>query len=367
MSWKIDKNRTGPSIARHYRSRAGLTCAVAVCKTCETLDHFEIVVCIIDRGRTFMNSLVLNELLKIALRARTWVMISITVIVVGWSVLLVPGHSQERSDWRKQLVSQDVRFEQTLANRHNFLSHNAQAAIGASLAVNKYELTHDLPPTGEMDAWAFVDEGLPLSGIVVVFATVIAGDVVAGEFAAGTIKTLLSQSATRSQILASKYIAVLLTTLVMIASVLVSSLLLGGIFFGFSGADYPYIFMNNRETIGLMTEVNYALIAYYYQFLSAVMTVTIAFMISTVFRSGVLSIAISIITWFIGSTLAQFLSSYSWDKYIIFSNTDLLQYITGSPIIDGTTMGFAIFMLVAYFIVLNVISWTVFVHRDVLA
>jgi ABC-2 type transport system permease protein len=92
-------------------------------------------------------------------------------------------------------------------------------------------------------------------------------------------------------------------------------------------------------------------------------------MISTVFRSSSIAIGLSIGLSFIGTAIANFLSqhNYSWAKYYLFENTDLTQYLNGTPMIAGMTLQFSIGVLVIYFLIFNLLSWIVFNKRDVTA
>ncbi|MHB1682859.1 MAG: ABC transporter permease [Bacilli bacterium] len=311
-----------------------------------------------------MLKLIQNESIKIALRLRTWIMAALIVVIVVVAAVIINAHLKPSTNWKQTLLSQNSQAEAMLSQPHGNLPATARAQIKAQVAVNTYDIAHNLPP-GHQDAWIFTIGALSVAQIGVVFVTVVAGDIVAGEFASGTIKALLTQPVNRTRIILSKYLSILLVTCVMFALVLVSSIIVGGIFFGMSGVGEPFVLVNAKQVVTQMTAGSYILLGYAFALISGVMIVTIAFMISAVFRSSSLAIAISIITLFVGVSLVHVLSSFSWDKYILFSNTNLMQYITGGPPVAGMTMGFSIAVLAIYFIVLNAISWRVFVQRDV--
>jgi ABC-2 type transport system permease protein len=96
------------------------------------------------------------------------------------------------------------------------------------------------------------------------------------------------------------------------------------------------------------------------------MIVTLAFMLSTVFRSSSLAIGIALGLLFIGPLLVGLIAKYAWAKYYLFSNT-LSQYVNDSPMIEGLTLQFSIGILLVYFLVFNLLSWVIFVKRDVAA
>ncbi len=311
-----------------------------------------------------MLKLIQNESIKIALRLRTWIMAALIVVIVVVAAIVINAHLKPNANWKQTLLSQNAQAEATLSNPHVYLPPIDRVRLKGQVAINTYDIAHNLPP-GHQDAWVFTLGSLSVGQIGVVFVTVVAGDIVAGEFASGTIKALLTQPVNRTRIILSKYVSVLLVTLAMFVLVLVSSVVIGGIFFGFKGVGEPLVFVNAKQMVTQMTTGSFILLGYAFALISSVMIVTIAFMISAVFRSSALAIALSIITLFVGVSLVQLLSSFTWDKYILFANTDLMQYITGGPPVAGMTMGFSIVVLAVYFIVLNAVSWRVFVQRDV--
>jgi ABC-2 type transport system permease protein len=75
----------------------------------------------------------------------------------------------------------------------------------------------------------------------------------------------------------------------------------------------------------------------------------------------------SLFLMFTGNALVNLLSKYTWVKYILIANTNLMVYTDGTPVVKGMTLTFSLLVLAAYFIVFNVISWLVFIKRDVAA
>jgi len=188
---------------------------------------------------------------------------------------------------------------------------------------------------------------------------------VAGEFTAGTIKLLLTRAQTRGRILLAKYLAVILFSIVIMVVTFAVSIVVGGLLFGFAGIAAPYIYMSATGHVQQMNMFAYLLANYGFNSVSLLMTVTIAFMISTIFRSSSIAIALSIVLLFIGDTIVEVLGSYGWDKYILFANTNLAQYFFNGPTITGMTLTFSIVVLVVYFVVMNGLSWYIFRKRDV--
>lgn len=311
-----------------------------------------------------------NENMKLYRRARTWILVALIAAIVILTGVLMQSHQQPvAADWKQSLIAQNQQLtqEMTQGHRHLGIFGHSLASLEVQIKTNAYAIAHNVPPS-QYTAWSFANliEQRAVGVLVTVFVAIIAGDIVAGEFSGGTIKLLLTRPQSRSRILFSKYVSVLLFSLFLTAVTLVVSLVVGGILFGgFSGMTAPYIYMSATGQVQQMDMIAYLLANYGFNSVSLLMTATIAFMIGTIFRSSSIAIALSILSLFIGHTLVEVLTGYSWDKYILFANTDLSQYFFNGPLISGMTLTFSVVVLVVYFVVLNGLSWYLFHKRDV--
>jgi len=201
-----------------------------------------------------------------------------------------------------------------------------------------------------------------VGSLVTIFAVVIAADSVAGEFSSGTIKLLLIRPWSRSKILLSKYIATLLFVIFFLALVFLFTLLVNGVMLG-SGGGYSYPNQGSRSHFVWLS-------AYYgLNLIEMIVTVTMAFMISTVFRSGSLAIGLSIFLLMGGSMMAALLSLVDkpWVDYVLFMNLGLAEYVSGSTPLPDRPFGFSLAVLAGYYAIFIALSWVVFNRRDVAA
>ncbi|WP_127531075.1 ABC transporter permease [Paenibacillus kobensis] len=209
---------------------------------------------------------------------------------------------------------------------------------------------------------AFMLQSILGFNAVVIYSVVIAADSVAGEFSAGTIKLLMIRPWSRSKILLSKYIAIIGFALFFFAALFVWNYLLDGIFFGFSsGTVQEMIGEDSTKNIW-----NYMLSVYGLQLLATtMMTITLSFLLSTVFRSGGLSIGLSLLLMFMSGTLSGVLSMLDkpWVDYFWFMNENLTQYLL--PGDYDHTLGFSLGVLAVYYLVFIAVTWTVFNKRDI--
>ncbi|MDI5789300.1 hypothetical protein PO124_15360 [Bacillus licheniformis] len=74
--------------------------------------------------------------------------------------------------------------------------------------------------------------------------------------------------------------------------------------------------------------------------MNIIVLATLAFMISVILRSAVVSVGLSLFVFLQGLRLLNFSGKFDWTKYTIFANSDLSQYIDGEPFIQDMTLSF---------------------------
>lgn len=318
-----------------------------------------------------MFNLFTNEKMKIFRRISTWVMvICLVIITVGVGLLMrfaIPGNEKKDIDWKSSLSTQNEELKSLMEDKN--LMDKVKEEYARIITVNEYRINHDIPPTKTNSLWGFVIEAKFLISLISLFIIIIGSSIVANEFSAGTIKLLLIRPVRRWKILLSKYIATFSTAVMMLAVLFGVSFVIGGILFGFKGVSHPYVGYSNGKAFEI-NMVIYIFGQYGLKCIDMLMMVTLAFMISTVFRNGAIAIGTGVFLLLAGSSITQLLTVFSkngWVKYILFANTDLTQYTDGVPLIEGMTMQFSIIVLIVYFIIFNTISWTTFLKRDVAA
>ncbi|MCM3576324.1 ABC transporter permease [Mesobacillus subterraneus] len=310
--------------------------------------------------------LVHNENIKIYKRMGTWVMIGILVLVValvGIFTKFVLDHDSN-ADWKAQLSAENAQLTESLESAP--MLEAQKRLLKERIALNEYRIEHDVEPIKRDSLWGYMVDATTFTGIAALFTIVIAAGMVASEFSWGTVKLLLIRPVSRTKILLAKYTSTLLFALLMLLLLFSTSFLFGILFFGFGGAETPYISYSNGRVIE-QNMVTHIIELFGFRSIDLIMMVTLAFMISTVFRSSSLAIGISLFLMFTGPQLVQLLSQYDWAKYILFANTDLQQYTTGTPLVEGMTMTFSIVMLLIYFALFAFLSLYIFKKRDVAA
>ncbi|MBD3921494.1 ABC transporter permease subunit [Paenibacillus sp. PR3] len=219
---------------------------------------------------------------------------------------------------------------------------------------------------GVKSMWTvLLNEVMAGTSLVTIFTVIVAADSVAGEFSSGTIKLLLIRPWSRSKVLLSKYISLLQFAIFFLAVLFVWTYLWNGIFFGFSSGSMQEL--TTEQATGSVW--GYVLSGLGLQYVSMVLTtITISFLLSTVFRSGGLSIGLSLFLMFMSDTLAGLMSLIDkpWKDYFWFMQSNLTQYLNNaSDVTHDHTIMFSLAVLIVYYIVFMFITWWQFTRRDI--
>lgn len=256
--------------------------------------------------------LVQNENMKIYRRPRTWVMSAIMVVLVlAISILWLIFGGRDTSMWDVAFMESSVLFL-----------------------------------------------------LVTIFTVVIAAGGVAEEFTSGTIKLLLIRPWSRSKILLSKYVSIMIFAIMLAILLFASTLFVNWICFGIQASpDVKPTFVGAEGEDPL----SYMLKYYGLTLISLVVTVTLAFMLSTVFRSSGLAIGMALflllgINSFIGLIA---MLDYKWIDYLLFIHLNLTQYLDGNPMRQGMTLGYSLGVLGVYYVIFIALTWYIFNKRDV--
>ncbi|MDQ0063012.1 ABC transporter permease [Paenibacillus harenae] len=312
-----------------------------------------------------MVNLILNENMKLYRRWRTWIMVGLLVTAVLFGSIVEWYYDDKNAPegaWEEQITKEKLEYETRLNDPE--LDAEDKAYIQELIAINDYRLEHRIrPESGTM--WDGINGSAQLVILITLFTVIVAGDSLAGEFTTGTIKLLLIRPASRLKILLSKYISMLLFGIFLLVILFIVSVLVNGLLYQFEHVNLPLVSVNGD---GQVIERNMAANLWQTYLLNGVSTiifVTMAFMISSAFRSSVMAIGFSIFSLFAGTIIVELIQSYEWSKYVLFANIDLSQYLSGQPYQEGMTLEFSITVLAVYFIIFNLVSWLVFTRRDV--
>ena len=233
------------------------------------------------------------------------------------------------------------------------------------MAIIQYQLDHNISGNYVTSFSDMVYFGTDMIVLATIFAVIVAAGIVSSEFGTGTIKMLLTRPVNRWKVLLSKLVTVILYGLVLFVIGVAVSSLVGVTLFG-TGSSIELLMVD-----GVVKEVSpwsVILEGTLLSFGDFFMSILFAFLIGSLFKSSSLSVGVTLICMLMGGTVVNLLSKYEFTKYIWLTHTDLTQYMEGRvPVIEGTTLGFSIGILVVYAIVFLALTFFTFQKRDVTA
>jgi ABC-2 type transport system permease protein len=201
---------------------------------------------------------------------------------------------------------------------------------------------------------------------IIMYGIVIAAGMIAGEHASGTIKLLLIRPYRRWQMLLAKYITTVVMTFAMILITFILTYVIGVIFFRGDAMnptrDALVIF--NASRVMIWHPMSVMIMQYLTFFWMCIVYITVAMMISTIFKSVAGAIAASIFMAFAADVLNMVLATHTWYKYIIFNNVDLFRYFFYGPSLNDMTLQFSIVTILIYMVVIVTSSVLIFNKRD---
>ncbi len=205
--------------------------------------------------------------------------------------------------------------------------------------------------------------------LVTIFSVILASGSVASEFSWGTIKLLLIRPWSRTSILCSKFISIVLFILLTSVISYLVCFFVNLAFFGATNAVDEVIPELNAGAGVMFRELGEIV---WTQFVSTLVIASFSFMLSSALRSNGLAIGLSLAIVFLSQLFTNLflMIDQPWIKFVLFLHLDLTQFMHGhtGPIEDDPmSLGFALGVLAAYFVIFNAISLLVFRKRDVAA
>ena len=232
----------------------------------------------------------------------------------------------------------------------------------------------------ETNAYDFLYFVLELfSFIIIIYCVVIGSSMIAGEQNNGTLKLLAIRPYKRSKIMTSKILATLFFAFVFTLLSTIITFIAGGFMFGFNSA--PILCVFNASTAFELSPIILTIIYLMALLLKIFTYIVLAFTISTLFRSYVGAVTVSIFCFFGTAILNLFVTSNNVIKFLPLNNLDLFRYMGGgtfanstgsnifnifaSPILPDMSFIFSLINIIITISVLLMITYLVFKNRDI--
>lgn len=312
-----------------------------------------------------MISLIKNELTKIFAKKASWIYIIIlflAVIAVGILQQKVFDLGPSDPNWREDVQAEINEYQK-------ILKENPEDEWTMELIQqNQSYLDENIDPNA-YSSWHFMNGTvIGMTMLITLFSVIIGSAVVSSEFADGTIKQLLIRPHRRWEILLSKYIATLIYSFSLLVALIIFGYIVGLVLFG-AGDFNTKFFETTLDGYKLAVVGDQFLLKVLYYLPSLLIIVSIAFMLSTIFKSQALAVGIGIFVLFLSSTLGGIIvmiaEKFAWAKLLIFPHLDLTVYALQDHILQDVTLPMSLLILAVYYIIFMVLTFTFFQKRDI--
>lgn len=292
--------------------------------------------------------------------------------------------------WRDDLKERIDGLQSTIDNKDVPVREKLEAK--QELAQAQYYLAHNISNDGNsvnsVNYMYLVFQALA-TVFLAVGISIFMSDVVSGEVTPTTLKFLLIQPISRGKVLFSKFVAIVLSSLGLILGIELVATLLVGVFKGKGATDLPYMVSTKFQvdtstlvggvhplkivegTSEFISALQFDIRAFLLQGLFIIACASFVFLISTLAKSSMISMAISIAVTVIAQALTQIVPQLRGIANLLFvSYSDPTSWLTGNLAVqyNSANMGieFGIGVLVVTTVVCYVISHLVFTKRDIL-
>lgn len=299
--------------------------------------------------------------------------------------------SGQKSDWRVALKEEVKQTEKQLGDSK--INSAEKERVKVELMTKRYLLDKNIEPeynSYDVTATRFIRDLFNILGAIFLAVGVIifGSDMVSGEYTPPTMKFLLTQPVSRGKVLLSKFIALVLSSTIIIVLIEIIAFLIMGLIFSFGNMDYPvtvgsrFVYDNAASEMGektlkliagsttIIPMWKYLIQMFGLQILFIIASSAFAFLLSTVVKSSMVSMAVSIVL-IIAFTMFQSIPYINKYVHYIFStfgdpssvlNGNIAQRFSNPDI----TLGFTIGVFIIWSVVSYVISHVVFTKRDIL-
>ena len=278
--------------------------------------------------------------------------------------------------WKDDAITEISDNKDVLNSLSNETQSSESKKLDEQVKMNLYRLDHNIEidvnstmsnsTDGATNFWSAMSLSTSLISLIGLLIIIIAGSCVANEFSQGTIKFLLINPVKRWKILFSKYFTVITFGYIMIALLFVVMIPFAGIFLGFDSISAPYLYISDGN-VHEMSPFLHIIKLYLLNSVDVVVMATMAFALSSLFKSSALAIGAGVFCMMGGSTLIQILSmlKQDWARYLIFANTNLASIYEGKSLFPQHSLTFALVVIAVHMVIFLLTAWDGFTKREV--
>jgi ABC-type transport system involved in multi-copper enzyme maturation, permease component len=274
--------------------------------------------------------------------------------------------ASRKADWKQDLKAEDIGSQQAIRAMEKSKLQSEKNGLDSTkkqLAENEYRIDNDLKPEQESGYWDWVSS-FGYGIFAALLAIIACSGLVAGEFSDNTMKTMVPRPFARWQILTAKFIAAFAYSLVIMVVGYLSLLAAVAVFLGTGGASAPMLLWVGG---GIVKVSGFAgsLITNGLDYLTVLVYLIFAFVLSAIFRSRALATGVSIFLMLGGSFTTLLAQNFDWGKYIFFADTGFSGFVTSGAPFYGITLGLAVTICAVYCVGFLCAGYLTFAKRDI--
>lgn len=308
------------------------------------------------------------------------------------SMMKIEISSSKNDNWKEPLKNNLSALEDQLKNIDSLIDDNSKEEIYKNYITTKYLLDHNINPASKssLNAYNGLENLIQALGSVflLIVVAIISADIVSGEYTPPTMKVLLTKPISRSKVILSKFLAAIISSTAIIVVTEILLFLIMGIFWGFGSPSYPIIigtkyqystiktltFGNNLVPIFKSSRIipvwNFTIRIILLQILFIIATAAFCFLFSTVLKSSMLSMTVSILGTIALNifTSIPFFRKVSPFIFTTYSNSIGILQGNVAPQYNSTLISpwFAVLILVLWTAICYFISDFTFRKKDIL-
>lgn len=304
---------------------------------------------------------------------------------------------QETPDWRIAVKSNIASLKSELERAKTQKGYTSKEHIDSmtkELERNQYFLDNDIKPIQEWEFYPsnFGIQVMMMLGMVILVAgiAVFMSDIISGECTPATLKFLLVQPISRGKVVLSKFIAIIITVVSMICGLEVATFGIMGAFTGFDAMKMPVelalkyqinqevLIQQGFKQLDLVANSGYnstmgefVLKSFLLQVLFIIACCAFIFMISALFKSSMITMAVSVIVSVAATMLpmmSQKIGEYAHLIFLNYGNTPAV--IQGNIAHNYSNVNFTpqlgAILMIGTIIVSYIVAHVVFSKRDML-
>ncbi|KGM94556.1 ABC transporter permease [Clostridium novyi A str. 4552] len=295
-------------------------------------------------------------------------------------------------DWRVTLKKEIKETEEQL--KQSKIQEVEKDRLTLDLQQKRYLLNNDIEPKEnkfEVRAIDYIEDVMGLLGTIflVVGVIVFGSDMVSGEYTPPTMKFLLTEPVSRGKILFAKFVTLVVSSTIFILGIELIAFLVMGLIFKFGDLNYPvqvgtkfaYNLAAKPEmgeplvraiagTTFIIPMWKYIINMFLLQALFIIACTAFTFMLSTVLKSSMVSMALSIVLVIVFNIFSSFPALKKVAQFIFTSYGSSPNILNGG-IIQGfgnvnLTPTVIVIILAVWTVVCYIISHIVFTKKDIL-